>query len=184
MIIYIFIDRKIYGIGKAVAINGKVVHLNYPESIFPQPKTYGINNQSLIKDNDVRFVVTFKPFPLFFERGIDMDVALSSKPSAFRTLRAMWGVSFIKLNDEENSALFDIILRENKNYFFISEGLFHSSEKFKEIEKKLSLESYNFEVSDLLKQNSNKNKIKHEMTIEAYIVEQLSKGNLKSYFGK
>lgn len=41
-----------------------------------------------------------------------MDDALNSNPSAFRMLRAMWKVSFIKIDDEENRALFDILYKK------------------------------------------------------------------------
>ncbi|WP_400246667.1 hypothetical protein AB3U99_07445 [Niallia sp. JL1B1071] len=45
-----------------------------------------------------------------------MDDVLASNPDKFRILRAFWKVSFIKIDDEENKALRDIILKRNEEH--------------------------------------------------------------------
>ena len=56
-----------------------------------------------------------------------MDDALSSNPSAFKMLRAMWKVSFIKIDDVENKALIDIILKRNEERLETRQGVFDFS---------------------------------------------------------
>ena len=43
-----------------------------------------------------------------------MDDVLSYKPNSFRMLRAFWKLSFVKIDDEENKALKDIILKSKR----------------------------------------------------------------------
>jgi hypothetical protein len=94
---------------------------NYPEANVPQPYAYDTVRSSLLWDEsdssvNQRWVCFFKPAPAFFRKGIDMDDVLASNPSKFRMLRAFWKLSFVKIDDEENQALKDVILKSNEEY--------------------------------------------------------------------
>jgi len=113
-----FFERKIYGIGKLININGSCKFLNYPNANLPNNQNYIDIQNDLLYDNgensvNNRFICTFEPFPFFFQNGIDMDETLSSAPEKFKILRAFWKLSFIKFSDTENQAFKDIILRRN-----------------------------------------------------------------------
>ena len=116
--IYFFCKRKIYGIGEIVEINADCKYLNYVDADEPidySEKEY-YERKPLLSLGSVnnRCFCTFKPKPCFFEQGVDMDDALNSNPAKFRMLRAMWKVSFIKVDEEEDKALRYIILKRNE----------------------------------------------------------------------
>ncbi|MFJ8257288.1 hypothetical protein ACIQ4Z_08345 [Peribacillus asahii] len=185
--VYFFIERKIYGIGELVNIHFDCKFLNYPEADIPTIQDYkSIKNKLLLNQNEDslqnRFVCTFKPSPFFFEMGIDMDDVLASNPKSFRMLRAFWKLSFIKIDDEENKALRDIILKRNEQYLNNTEGKFpFDSSLQKEIATKLTTK-YTLSSNNVLLYSSHTDKIKHEMAVEAHIVDTISR-NSKSIFG-
>ena len=115
--IYFFNSRIIYGIGELVDIQGDCKFLSHIGADLPKNLSEMNLEEArplLPYDQDYnRCFCVFKPSPLFFTEGVDMDEALNSNPRAFRILRAMWKVSFIKMGDEENKALYDIILKRN-----------------------------------------------------------------------
>ena len=93
--VYFFIERKIYGVGKLLAIGGDCKYFNYPGAGDPQTPDYQEIRNELLWDEgemsvDQRCVCFFEPDPYFFISGIDMDDVLSSNPSAFKMLRAFW----------------------------------------------------------------------------------------------
>lgn len=117
--IYFFSNRFVYGIGEIVdVVPGRCVTENFPGATskgFANPRD--VFEKSLVKtsseDRIGRWVIAFRPAPLFFGQGVDMDDLLSSNPSAFRSLRVFWKRTFIKLDDEENEAFKAAILRRN-----------------------------------------------------------------------
>lgn len=116
--IYFFIKRKIYGIGRIKKIQFDCKFLNYIGGDIPEKiseKEYEKRTPLLTNGtSNNRCFCVFEPSPYFFKNGIDMDDALNSNPAAFKMLRAMWKVSFIKIDDNENQALIDIILKRNE----------------------------------------------------------------------
>ncbi len=185
--IYFFIKRKIYGIGKLINITADCKFLNYVDADIPQnytDKEYEKKKPLLSEGNyRNRCFCTFKPDPFFFLNGIDMDDALSSNPSKFRMLRAMWKVSFIKIDDEENQALQDIILKRNEECLETGGETFSfSSEQQDSIVKKMGQE-YRLTAYSLLMSASDKTRIRHEMAIEAALCDMLSRDD-DSIFGK
>lgn len=180
--VYFFIKRKIYGIGELVNINGDCKFLNFPEANKPQSYDYNTVKGKLLWDegeysNNQRWLCVFRPYPYFFKEGLDMDDVLSSNPDVIRMLRAFWKVSFIKLDDDENQALMDIILRSNKaslnnphkdNIFPTDYIKFH-----KLLEQKITPD-YHFNCQDILLSCANGSKLEHEMALEAGILYQLS----------
>ena len=186
--VYFFLDRKIYGIGVLKTINLDCKYQNYPNSLLPQiPNFDEIKNKILLGDTvfniNNRVICLFNPSPIFFKNGIDMDDVLSYKPNSFRMLRAFWKLSFVKIDDEENKALKDIILKRNENYLedYIHQYFF-SDKKHREIQKKIN-KTYILSHKDLLKSSYKNYSIKHEMAIESSIVDIIS-SDLNSIFGK
>jgi hypothetical protein len=117
--IYFFHDRQLYGIGEMVEVGGACAHQNFPGASQPHAYDYDKIQHDILYDTgersvQQRWICTFKPSPFFFKRGVDMDEALSAHPGAFRMLRVMWKLSFIKLDYEENAALQDVVLRANR----------------------------------------------------------------------
>ena len=189
--VYFFIDRKIYGIGSLINLKNDCKFSNFPDAC--KPENYDENNdyknkkELLLWDEgefsiNQRWLCIFKPEPYFFTTGIDMDEVLTSKPSAFRMLRAFWKVSFIKIDDEENQALKDIILKINEKVIanpILDKNVFtsHYKETHKNILNKLQSDNYNINIYDVLDFCSNgedKNFLRHEMALELGVLYQLS----------
>lgn len=181
--IYFFCERKIYGIGKLISINNvDSKFLNYPTAFEPNNSKYlDIKNEMLLNENEEnisnRIVCFFKPSPFFFIEGIDMDDALASNPEKFKMLRALWKLSFIKVDDEENKALLDIIIKRNeKNLNPTENSIFKTNFKQFHIDVSSKLNNkYYVDSKKLISLCRNVDSINHEMAIEAYIVEYLSK---------
>ncbi len=184
--IYFFIKRRIYGIGTLVNINGECKFLNYPNADIPIVQNYNDIQESILFDIggsssvNHRFLCTFKPFPIFFRNGIDMDEVLSSAPEQFKILRAFWKLSFIKFTDDENQAFKNILLRRNlfaienpnNDNSFPSEYLqFHEQIRI----KTQGNENYKLRIAPFLNTINNlEGSIRHEMAIEAALIYQIS----------
>lgn len=185
--IYFFIKRKLYGIGKITNIAFDCKFLNYEGADIPNT----IGEQEYIKKEPLlpnatennRCFCTFKPAPFYFENGIDMDEALSSNPNAYRMLRAMWKVSFIKIDDNENKALMDVILKKNEENLLNKSGVFDfKNDIHEEIANRVS-DVHRLTSKNILLYASHGEKIKHEMAIEAALCERLI-SSAEQPFGK
>lgn len=134
--IYFFINRKIYGIGKLVNIKKQCKYLNYIEADLPKEINDEIykRGKPLLTYGDAnnRILCIFRPSPSFFRNGIDMDDVLNSNPAKFKMLRAFWGLSFIKIDDVENQALTDIILKRNEENLLSGNNTFYFDNKLHE----------------------------------------------------
>lgn len=185
--VYFFIKRKIYGVGKLVSIVEDCKLLNFPGADNPIVGDYidlqakMILNQS--KDNlNNRFVCTFIGDPVFFKDGIDMDDVLESNPNAFKMLRVLWKLSFIKIDDIENKALYDIILKSNEGN--IDNNLYHFNFKphLHNRIKKLYSRDYKISPKEFLRLAASRDSIRHEMAIEAAVIDYI-RNNSKGIFG-
>lgn len=185
--IYFFIERKIYGIGRIKRINFDCKYLNYICADIPEK----ISEQEYEKRNPLlpygspnnRCFCTFEPSPYFFINGIDMDEALNSNPTVFKMLRVMWKVSFIKIDDDENQALIDIVLKRNEIRLINGDDVFRFDDTIqKDIDAKLN-EAYKLTAKTVLQSCADNYLIKHEMAIEAALCELLIKDN-DTPFGK
>ncbi|WP_045518742.1 endonuclease NucS domain-containing protein [Clostridium sporogenes] len=186
--IYFFIDRKIYGIGELINIKNDCKYWNYINAETPENFTYNEIKDTMILDNEDnlnnRCLCIFKPYPNFFTRGIDMDDVLASNPSKFRMLRAFWKLSFIKIDDEENNALKDIILKRNEEFIFKNDNnSFKYNSDLQREKLKVVNKGYIMDSKALLESCSNNKAIKHEMAIEAALVDMLS-NNKDTIFGE
>lgn len=181
--VYFFIERKIYGIGKLLDIQGDCKYLNYPGAGVPREPDYReIRNQLLWDEGensvDQRCVCFFEPDPYFFVSGIDMDDVLSSNPTAFKMLRAFWKLSFIKFDDDENQAFRDIVLK--RNHSFISDPpdprqIFYYEPVHERIAGQLMSGDYwiGAGMSTMLTSCAQGDYLRHEMALEAGLVHQL-----------
>lgn len=184
--IYFFFKRKIYGIGELVNIGDDCKYLNYFKADIP--KNYSDDDYSklspLLEEGNTanRCLCLFKPSPYFFKKGIDMDDVLASNPQKFKMLRAMWKVSFIKIDDEEDSALMDIILKRNEEELYEQKDIYEfSNSHHSKIEHKIK-QDHRLNTYNILLNAKDENKIKHEMAIEAHLCEMLKTDN--EVFGK
>lgn len=185
--VYFFIERKIYGVGRLEKLGNKDCKFcNYPESSKPQRHRYGTKKTVMLLDDPwrkgktQRWLCTFSPAPSFFCNGVDMDDVLGSNPEAFKMFRAFWKRSFIKIDDIENQALKDVILRNNQEAIskpIVGKTIFNHSCSFHNVmKKKIQAGGYDLDASVLLQSAQDGNKIRHEMAIEAGLISQLSKG--------
>lgn len=179
--IFFFIKRKIYGVGRLIDIAGDCKYLNYTSSDSPinYSKSQYMELSPLMENGEVnnRCVCLFEPSPFFFERSVDMDEALASNPDKFRMLRAMWKLSFVKVDDEEAKALRDILLKRNEERIFSGKETFSFDKSVHDsIEHRIKYE-HRMNAYRLLAASSEGPFVKHEMAIEAYLCSVLGKEN-------
>lgn len=180
--IFFFIKRKIYGIGVLIEVKDDCKYLNYINADLPEvvDNVEYKNMKALLPygNQENRCFCIFKPSPYFFKKGVDIDDALSSNPDKFKMLRALWKLSFIKIDDEESQALIDIILKRNEENIFTGNDTFQYDRSFLSIIGNKVSEKYKLKSNTILKFCSYKNMyIKHEMAIEAALCELLIKNN-------
>ena len=86
--VYFLSKRKIYGVGKLVAIGetGSCVTKNYPSAHNLVSFANIPAEETPLDENDptYRLICYFHPEGQFFRKGVDMDDVLSYRPSAFR----------------------------------------------------------------------------------------------------
>lgn len=186
--VYFFIQRRIYGIGKLVEISGDCKLLNFPNADVPQGAQFTRLKDEMILNispNNLqnRFLCTFVGSPGFFKKGIDMDDVLASNPHAFKMLRVLWKLSFIKIDDVENKALFDIILKSNEKDIGNPAMQFRVSGTLHNRVRLLFNDNYSVSAKNILGLASTGNMIRHEMAIEAGIIDYIKK-NANNIFGK
>lgn len=186
--IYFFSDRFLYGIGELVNIGGDCKFLCYQHAddpLVPKDRSEYKKCRPLIDSfsESNRCMCLFRPTPQFFLKGVDMDAVLNSNPSAFRMLRALWKVSFIKVDDEEDRALIDVILKHNEMYIDDDKECFPYDDSLHNHLKQIDLSPYQFTYHNLAK-NANiegETWLKHEMAIEASLCDILSHNNIGSF---
>ena len=168
--IYFLKERKIYGVGEIINIKNNMFLENYVNS----SDLNNINNQVVTLDGNnkpnARWVCFFKPKINFFKNGVDMDDVLQYKPASFRMLRAFQDRTFIKIDDEENSALKEFIYLRNRNYSLYYEYSCKNQDRL-QIEK---LDAYFFNNKKLLKNKVLENgRLPLEMLLEAVIIKHI-----------
>lgn len=176
--VYFFRDRKIYGVGELIGVGDHDCKLlNYKGS--DVPNTYPITQKEMVINNpSVRFICTFKPKPAYFKKGLDMDYVLQSNPEAFRMLRVFWKLSFIKIDDKEDKALFDIVLRENEIYLSAENYQIQPNYSLHDKLMDKSSKELNLSLGKIIQESRVTNKFKREMSLEAAVIERLSNSNV------
>jgi hypothetical protein len=123
---------------------------------------------------------TFEPSPLFFRQGVDMDVALASRPQSMRRLPSNQDRTFIKLDDEEDVALSRLILLANRRYFsdptdpelaMVATGSCASTHAH--IGQKLLEADYSLDLAALLPRHREGKRLSPEMALETALIDRL-----------
>lgn len=174
--IYFFQQRKIYGVGELIKVgNHDCKILNYKNADDPIYKISN-NKDMILDDPSIRFICTFKPAPNFFEDGIDMDYVLQSDPEAFKMLRVFWKLSFIKIDDIEDRALFDIILRKNEDFLFGNRKVIRIQKNTHDKISSKPRNDLNISINNFIQESRKKETeiFKREMSLEAAVMERLS----------
>ncbi|QGG50676.1 hypothetical protein [Lysinibacillus pakistanensis] len=187
--VYFFIDRKIYGIGKLKNVVEDCKLLNFPNADIPIVNDYTELKKEMILNKTLfnlknRFICTFENNPYFFTTGVDMDDVLASNPSAFKMLRVLWKLSFIKIDDIENKALFDFILKTNEYELANPYNIFYTEDLLHKRIKSLYNNSFRVTSKNILDLAADEDYIRHEMAIEAAIVDNISNNSSSSIFGE
>lgn len=194
--VYFFRKRTITGIGQLVHLVSSCRFANFPGASQPNAVPYESVKRALLDDSgpgsqNHRCTCAFRPAPFFFKQGIDMDDALASNPPAFRSLRAMWKRSFVQLDDQENQALKDAIIKkheevlrnpvEGENVYRTAHPRIHG-----QIAERLTSGDYSLAVADLIRSCEDGSCARHEMAIEAALLSQLVGGepSTTSVFGE
>lgn len=182
--IFFFHKRKIYGIGELININKDCKFLNFPGSDLPyRYKLKDMKNRMILNKNSSdlmkRVVCTFKANPFFFKNGVDMDEVLSSNPSSFKMLRAFWKTSFIKIDDEENQALIDVILKNNeanleqRTNIYPKQSTVHN--RIRSLISSDKVADYIVNADNIIKKVAHTDgKIRHEMALEAGVLDYMT----------
>jgi hypothetical protein len=175
---YFFLDRVIYGIGRIVNVGPSCKYQNFPGAT-ARPVEIPAPSGSLIDapGGSLRWVVAFRPDPYIFTAGVDMDDALTYRPGSFRMLRSFWGRSFIKVDDEEDGSLADLILRANRGVVdargrmgvFADQHAAHHAQLFRRLTP-----DYRFDSRDLVRLVLNGSLVRLEMALEAALAFQMS----------
>ena len=186
--VFFFHQRKIYGIGKLVTIKEDCKLLNFPGADFPPSPDFSKVKNDMILNNSSknlqnRMLCTFKGSPYFFKNGVDMDEVLESNPLKFKMLRAFEKLSFIKIDDEENKALIDIILKNNEENLYNRSNIFIPNNKQHKRINSLVNEKYKVTSENILNLCKGKDgQLKHEMAIETGVLEHIIQN--KGTFGQ
>lgn len=180
--IYFLSNRKIYGVGKAKKIGQDCKYDNYISASAIRPD-YEIDNETeeflTVRSTKARWFCIFEPHEHFYKKGVDMDDVLQFRPSAFKMLRAFEGLSFIKIDDEENRALREYICLKNED---VHDDIENNTYPFDtSIHEKLTgtdLSSYNMDILRTLSDREYFENIKSEMFIESVLLQFLSENRV------
>ncbi|MGB5823870.1 MAG: hypothetical protein WBH44_07320 [Proteocatella sp.] len=179
--IYFFSDRKIYGVGKLKNVGIDCKYSNYPGACSLKNFKYSDIKSKILYQNgknkiNNRWICTFVPSPFFFQKGIDIDDVLMYKSDTFKILRTFWKTSFIKIGDEENQSLREIILLRNQDYLSnstVKNTYIFNAKTHKSILEKLD-DTHFIEMKSMLENFCDEGKLKHEMAIETATLYKLS----------
>lgn len=193
--VYFFSKRLVYGIGEVVEIRpGITLAEAFPGiTTMDSAQEQSLSSSSSILDFvslDVldkpngkiqRWFIMFKPSPVFYDKGVDMDDLLLSDPPAFRSLRVFWKRTFIKLDDTENLAFKAAILRKNISSLNNSAGFACDYMRSQERLEKSKIAVDAPDIKKLLSIRRNKNGVLgSEMLVELALLNQLSSRDPKT----
>lgn len=182
--VYFLSDRKIYGVGTLKDIGDDCKYDNYLNAsmLLPNCRQRELNYLTT-ENNRARWVCFFEPGNHFMLNGVDMDDVLRYKPSSFRMLRAFEGLSFIKIDDEENRALKEYLYIINDSEILNGMGYQDFDVTLHQNLEQMSLDEYKMDINKALTDEDNKEFVISEMFIEAALLQRLSSGS-ESVFGK
>lgn len=176
--VYFLSNRKVYGVGLAIEIGSDCKYDNYLDSSALIPDWQQTPTSYLTTtDTRARWVCFFDPAPYFFKKGADMDDILRFRPQAFKSLRAFEGLSFIKIDDDENRALKEYISLINEfAYENIDDYTFPFNDALHTRLRNENLDSYLMDITKSLANENNREFVISEMLIESILLQKLSNG--------
>lgn len=183
--VYFLSDRKIYGVGELINIKNDCKYEMISNSSGLEFDDRYNKKMLLIEGDEVeRWGVFFEPSPYFFVKGADMDDVLSYRPYAFRTLRAFEGLSFIKIDEEENRALKEYISLINENsYASIKTTTYRFSPEIHKSAKRKDLSGFRLDIGKAYDCHKD-TKFFSEMYLEATLLQALQNKEYEEIFGK
>jgi hypothetical protein len=106
-----------------------------------------------------------------------MDDALMYRPSAFRMLRSFWRRSFIKVDDDEDQALADLVLRANRTALELGDEAAWIPTRHREVHARIrrtATRGNALDSKDLVLLAADGTALRHEMALEAALCFQLA----------
>lgn len=185
--VYFFSNRKIYGIGVLKSINVDCKLLNFPDSDLPIDIDFSNSSEKMILNDSIdnkqnRMLCTFIGSPHFFEHGVDMDDVLASSPQSFKMLRAFWKLSFIKIDDEENEALKNVILKSNEENLYSKKNIFSLSSTIHNRIRQIANEDYRVTSDNILSScGKDDGRIGHEMALEVGVLDYITRSKTQVF---
>ena len=182
--IFFFVKRKIYGCGILVNIGDDCKYFNYTDAGVPSGhKSKNYSDTHLLPNGakENRCFCTFEPCPAFFKHGVDMDEVLQNKDNPFRSIRTFWKLSFIKMDDDESQALYNVIMKSNEEVIGDKrEHYAFDKSKQKKIARLVSYK-YLMQRQFLIQSCRSNDRLKHEMALEASMCEMLTKEDIEPF---
>ena len=182
--VYFLSKRKIYGVGELICVGHKdetykcdCKYDNYitASALLPDCRIEKLDDVITTESTRARWVCFFKPASYFFKKGADMDDVLRYRPSAFKMLRAFEGVTFIKIDDDENRALKEYISLINElAYKDIASLSFEFSPTLHDELNERDLSAHVMDLSKALLDPINKKYVLSEMFIEASLLQAIT----------
>jgi len=187
-LIFFFRERTIYGVGRLVAMQrgGSTAALaNYPGASFPHahpPDDRTILLYRQRREEDMRWVVFFRPDPVFFTHGLDMDEVLQGDMrNVVRGLRVFEKRSFIQVEDDEAQVMVDLLLRRNadavadlqhaKAHVFPDQSAFYHAQVSA---RNAELGAYRIDIDTLLAHYVRDGSVAHEALLQAWLAHALT----------
>ncbi len=173
--VYFLSNRKLFGIGVAVRIGPDCKYDNYANASALLPNCSITPDRFLTTNNtEARWVCLFEPSPYFFMKGADMDDVLRFRPYAFKSLRAFEGLTFIKIDDEENQALKEYISLINEpSYDNIEQNIFVFDDSIHQQLRAEDLTEYVMDLKKSLNYPENREFVVSEMLIESLLIQSI-----------
>jgi hypothetical protein len=187
-LLFFFRERTIYGVGRLVALrrgSPTVALANYSGASFPHAQPPANRDELLYRqhrEEDMRWIVFFRPDPVFFTRGLDMDEVLQGDiRGAVRGLRVFEKRSFIQVEDDEAQVMVDLLLRRNAD--IIGEMARANGRIFPDQSalyqarlgaRGADLESHQIEIDALVERYVRESIVAHEALLQAWLAHALT----------
>lgn len=187
-LIFFFRERTLYGVGRLLALRHgtpTAALANYPGASLPHAHPPEDRTQLLYRqhrEEDMRWLVFFRPDPAFFTRGLDMDEVLQGDMrGVVRGLRVFEKRSFIQVENDEAQVMADLLLRRNADivsnlacadgHVFPDQSAFYQA---RVCAGSNHLEPHRIDVDGLLARYVREGIVAHEALLQAWLAHALT----------
>ena len=184
--IYLFSDRMLYGVGRLINIKNECRFWNIDKEY---RRENCIHNGKMVWGNEeiIRCFFIFEPAPYFFKNGIDMDELLHGNPPEMKMLPAFNGRGFVKIDDEEDALVYEMLIRKNKDSLCKdSNNIYRFNDEVHNMLKQKDLENYILDsksIFDIIDNHPKTKRFNSEAILETIICDKLNRGEYKDLFG-